>query len=205
MLKVKLCGITKPEDIEAVNIIKPDYIGFVFAKSRRQINRDRAARLKNILNADIKTVGVFVNADIDEIISLCKAGIIDIIQLHGDENNRYINSLRKQIDNKIIKAVRVKSEKDIIKAKKINCDYLLLDAFDKNNYGGSGKAFDWTKIPDDIGPYFLAGGINKDNIIDAVQKYHPYSVDISSGIETDGVKDSRKMYEIMQIVRSIAN
>lgn len=205
MLKVKLCGITKPEDIEAVNIIKPDYIGFVFAKSRRQINRDRAARLKNSLNPDIKTVGVFVNADIDEIISLCKAGIIDIIQLHGDENNRYINRLRKQVDNKIIKAVRVKSEKDIINAKKINCDYLLLDAFDKNNYGGSGKAFDWTKIPDDIGPYFLAGGINKDNIIDAVQKYHPYSVDISSGIETDGVKDSRKMYEIMQIVRSIAN
>lgn len=205
MLKVKLCGITKPEDIEAVNIIKPDYIGFVFAKSRRQINRDRAARLKNSLNPDIKTVGVFVNADIDEIISLCKAGIIDIIQLHGDEGNRYINRLRKQVDNKIIKAVRVKSEKDIINAKKINCDYLLLDAFDKNNYGGSGKAFDWTKIPDDIGPYFLAGGINKDNIIDAVQKYHPYSVDISSGIETDGVKDSRKMYEIMQIVRSIAN
>lgn len=205
MLKVKLCGLTKPEDIEAVNIIKPDYIGFVFAKSPRQINRDRAARLKNMLNPDIKTVGVFVNAQKEEIISLCKDEIIDIIQLHGDEDNRYIDSLRKQVDNKIIKAVRVKSEKDIINAKKINCDYLLLDAFNKNSYGGGGKAFNWTHIPQDIGPYFLAGGLNISNIAQAVKQCRPYSVDISSGVETGGTKDSRKMYEIVQIVRNIAN
>lgn len=201
MTKIKICGLSRLQDIEAVNEALPDYIGFVFADSRRKINMQKAAELKKYLNPKILAVGVFVNAPVNEIVNLCEEQIIDIIQLHGDENCSYLERLKNEIENPIIKAVRVQNQQEIIDAQKFPCEYILLDTFQKENYGGSGKIFDHTLIPKSEKPFFLAGGLNADNIINAMA-YHPYCLDISSGAETDGVKDCKKIKQIVNIVRS---
>lgn len=203
MTKVKICGLSRPADIDMVNETLPDYIGFVFAKSKRQVSEELAEELKSRLNPLIQSVGVFVNEDIDKIICLCKKNTIDIVQLHGDEDDPYINKLKQQITNPIIKAARVKNNEDIKEAEKRNADYLLLDAYKEGQYGGSGDAFDWTVISQVSKPYFLAGGINTTNVIQAVTQMKPYAIDISSGVETDGVKDKNKIIEIITKVRSV--
>ena len=201
--KIKICGLTRQQDIDAVNAILPDYIGFVFAKSRRQINRDTAKALKDNLNSSIEAVGVFVNEEIELIIALCNSNIIDIIQLHGDEDAAYIRRLRLLIPNKIIKAIRVKVLDDIKKANEFPCDYLLLDAYQEDQYGGSGKTFDWSVISNISKPYFLAGGIHSSNILNAQEQCNPYCIDVSSGVETDGYKDATKMKDIVSKIRSV--
>lgn len=201
MSLVKICGLKRSCDIDYANKYKPDYIGFVFAKSSRQVTPQQAEILKEKLSKDIKTVGVFVNEPIENIAMLCNKNIIDVIQLHGDENNDYINQLKKLTDKKIIKAVRVKSSEQVLQAEKLDCDYLLLDAYSKNAYGGLGETFNWDIIPNLAKPFFLAGGLNSDNVSQAIQTVQPYCVDLSSGAETDGFKDEEKIKLIIDKVR----
>jgi len=203
MAKIKICGLMREQDIDAVNTNLPDYIGFVFARSKRQIDVKKAKALKDCLNPSIKTVGVFVNEEINNIIKLCNTKVIDLIQLHGDENEDYIRKLKDYVPNKIIKAVRVRDQEDIKKAMKFSCDYLLLDTYQRGEYGGTGKTFDWSVIPEISKPYFLAGGINSGNIEQAVKQCNPYCIDVSSGVETNGYKDPEKIKEIVAKVKQI--
>lgn len=203
MVKIKICGLSRPVDIQAVNEVLPDYIGFVFAKSRRQISEDRARELKDNLNPSINAVGVFVNEEPSKIIRLCNLDIIDTVQLHGDEDEEYIRKLRLEIPQKIVKAIRVKDCEDIKRASGFPCDYLLLDTYLEQEYGGSGKTFDWSVITEMKKPYFLAGGIHSENALQAMKQCQPYCIDISSGVETDGVKDAYKIIDIVTKIRSV--
>jgi phosphoribosylanthranilate isomerase len=203
MTKIKICGIKRLEDIRYVNEYQPDYIGFIFAESKRRIDESTAFRLKSRLNPSIKAVGVFVNEPIEQIAALCGTRTIDLVQLHGEEDEAYILMLKSLVPNTVIKAVRVGQKGQIEAAQKLPCDYLLLDTFSKEQYGGSGKTFDRRFIPKDCKPFFLAGGLKKENIAEAISDSKPYCVDISSGVETDGVKDERKIKEIIDIVRKL--
>jgi len=200
--KIKICGLSRIQDIEMVNEVLPDYIGFVFAKSSRRVSPEQASELKIALDKRILAVGVFVNAAPNEIVQLCKSNSIDIIQLHGDEDLFYITALKKEVSNPIIKAVRVQSERQILEAQSLPCAYLLLDTYQKGAYGGSGKSFDRSLIPKLEKPFFLAGGLNVGNVKTAIADCHPYCLDVSSGVETDGVKDTNKIKEIVRMVRS---
>jgi len=203
MTKVKICGLSRPIDIDMVNTVLPDYIGFVFAKSRRQVTEVMAKELKERLLPQIQAVGVFVNEELEKIMHLCKDGIIDLIQLHGDEDENYIRELRKGVKNPIIKAVRVRNTKDIEEAAKLTCDYLLLDTYKEGLYGGSGEIFDWSVITKIEKPFFLAGGLHTENILQAISQANPYCIDVSSGVETDGIKDRNKIIDIITKVRSV--
>lgn len=200
-MKIKICGLRTLEDIRIVNWKKPDFVGFVFAPSKRQIDKTRAKELKQALDPDILAVGVFVNAVVEEVAAIAGEGIIDLIQLHGDEGINYIEKLRQLTDKPIIKAIRVRSTEDILKGEQLPCEYLLLDAYKKEQYGGSGQTFDWSLIPEISKPYFLAGGIGEDNVLEVLQKYRPFAVDVSSLVETDGKKDAKKIKRIIEIVR----
>lgn len=197
MTKIKFCGLTRPCDIEAANEIKPDYIGFVFApKSKRRVSYKQAVDLKNLLDKDIKAVGVFLNEDIDQVISLLNLGIIDAAQLHGDESVEYITRIQKETGKPVIKAFQIHSEQDVTCAEKTIADYIILDAGT-----GEGKTFDWALVENFKKPYFLAGGLNPGNVTDAMRKLNPYALDVSTGIETDGFKDKNKMAEFAAAVR----
>lgn len=200
MTKVKLCGLTRLCDIEAANELSSEYIGFVFfEKSRRYVSHERASELKKHLNHDIKAVGVFVNEDVRQIASLLERGTIDIAQLHGSEGEDYIHSLRELTDKPIIKAFRIDSGADISAARECSADFVLLDS----GNGGTGTSFDWQLIMNIERPYFLAGGLNPDNVGDAVKKLNPYAIDVSSGIETNGIKDRVKMTRFVSAAREI--
>nr|WP_320025846.1 phosphoribosylanthranilate isomerase [uncultured Acetobacterium sp.] len=202
MTKIKICGLTRLADIEAVNAVKPDYIGFVFATSKRQVDMETARTLKQALVPGIEAVGVFVNHPVTEIIALAEAGIIDIIQLHGDEDEATVRLLQAQTGLPVIRAFRIKSQADI---KETTADYRLFDTYDPSQYGGSGATFNWELLDDVTGDFFLAGGLNSGNIEAAIKQVKPYCVDISSGVETDGVKDRDKIINIVDIVRKIAD
>ena len=200
MTKIKLCGLKKKEDIASANIFKPDYIGFVFwKKSKRYVDPETARKLKDDLNKDIKAVGVFVDEDPDEVIRLINEKIIDVIQLHGHENESYIKHLRFHTDKPIIKAFIVRNEEDIQLANESIADYVLLDA------GlGEGKNFDWELLKNVNRPFFLAGGLFPENVKEVVHMINPFGVDVSSGIETDGHKDASKMGSFVANVRLAA-
>lgn len=202
MPKIKICGLKRLEDIYAVNEYKPDYIGFVFAGKKRFVSPELAYELKQHLDKNISAVGVFVNAEIEFILKLVESGTIDVIQLHGDEDNSYIKELRSKTSVPIIKAIRVKSADDILASDDIQCDYILLDTYTDNAYGGTGEVFDWSIIPKISRPFFLAGGLTPENIAIAA-KVNPYCLDISSGVETDGFKDKTKIEKAIKIVRSV--
>jgi len=198
MTKIKLCGLTRLCDIETANELTPEYIGFVFApKSRRYIPYERAAELKGHLNNDIISVGVFVNENPKIISSLLDRGIINIAQLHGNEDDKYIQNLHILTDKPIIKAFKINTEQDILFAEKSTADYVLLDS----GNGGSGTIFDWKLTQKLKRPYFLAGGLNINNVKIAIENLKPYAVDVSSGIETNGFKDKNKMCKFVHIVR----
>ena len=200
-MKLKFCGLTRIEDIEAANETRPDYIGFVFADSRRHVSDLDAARLKEHLDPEIKTVGVFVNDEPEAYRGGGEGGgVIDLIQLHGDENEHYIKKLRRLTNAPIIYAVRVETHRDIEEADQLPVDYLLLDTYVKHAYGGSGKTFDWSLIGETSHPYFLAGGLTKKNITRAAQT-GAYALDLSSGIETDDTKDINKMRRVAALVK----
>lgn len=197
MTKIKLCGLSRPCDIEAANQLKPDYIGFVFApKSKRYVTYRKAAELKSRLSPEIKAVGVFVNECPQETAKLLKNGIIDMVQLHGGEAEDDIARLRRLTDRPIIKAFRIETAYDIKAANQSTADYILLDSG-----AGTGTVFDWSLVNSIGRPYFLAGGLDADNVADAVKALRPFAVDVSSGIETDGLKDKAKMAEFIAAVR----
>ena len=198
--KIKICGIRTFKDIEYINEAQPDYIGFVFAKSKRRVDFNLAYILKTELNQHIQAIGVFVNEDIEFIAKLCDRNIIDIVQIHGDENEEYISALKKAVYKPIIKAVRVKERMDTIYN---DIDYTLFDTYNKAEYGGTGESFNWNMIKGYKKPFFLAGGLNNSNVVDAIHSAHPYCVDISSGVETNGVKDRQKIIDIVNLVRSV--
>ena len=197
MTKIKLCGLTRPCDIEYVNELLPEYIGFVFApKSRRYISPEKAEVLREHLDDRITPVGVFVDEKIEVIADLIKRKIIDIVQLHGNESEQYIEDLRRVIDCPVIKAFRIESEADIVSANNSSADYVLLDSG-----GGTGKVFDHSLLKDIARPYFLAGGLTPENVETAIKQLAPFAVDASSSLQTDGFKDKIKMTAFVNAVR----
>ena len=181
MVKIKICGLKRLEDIDVVNKYKPDYIGFVFADSKRKVSHKLASEMKSNLSSGIVSVGVFVDADADEIIKLFDEGL--------KENTNY--------ELKIINAIEMSDEKDLMEYDNSISDYLLLDSGK-----GSGRTFDWNLIRNDLNKdFFLAGGINISNISKAIDEFKPYAIDLSSGVETDGFKDEYKIKEIMEVIR----
>ena len=197
MTRVKMCGMRRMEDIAAANSLMPEYIGFVFAPaSRRYVSPEEAAALRQALRPGIRAVGVFVNEEFGTVARLLAEGIIDIAQLHGDEDEDYISRLREVSGKPVIRAFRVKGEADLRTAEASAADMILLDAG-----AGDGKTFDWSLLSSVSRPYFLAGGLTPENAAEAVRRFHPFAVDVSSGIETDGFKDSEKMRAFMRAVR----
>ncbi|MFV8313447.1 phosphoribosylanthranilate isomerase [Aerococcus viridans] len=203
MVKVKICGLRRPEDIEAANAAKPDYVGFIFVpETKRYVKPDLAASFRRDLAADIQTVGVFVNAPIEEIVAICQAGTIDLVQLHGEEDQAYIAHLKGQVDQHIIKSVAVGDE---LVVDPNQADYLLFDSVSPSR-GGSGKIFDWQIVSSyQEKPFFLAGGLGVENIEEALKVVRPYAVDASSSLETDGVKDPVKMQEFVAKIREVTH
>ncbi|MDE6413035.1 MAG: phosphoribosylanthranilate isomerase [Eubacterium sp.] len=197
MTKIKICGLSRKCDIETANALKLDYIGFVFyKKSKRYVSFEEAKALKAILDTDIKAVGVFVDEPIENVVMLLNNDIINIAQLHGKEDEDYIKELRSKTDKPIIKAFCINSEEDIMKANESTADYVLLDAG-----MGCGNVFDWQYINRINRPYFLAGGLAKENIEQAIELLNPYALDVSSGVETDGLKNKDKMAEFVSSIR----
>ena len=199
-MKLKFCGLTREADIRAANETRPDYIGFVFAESRRRVTDEQVARLRALLSPGIQAVGVFVNDDPTHIALLANRGVIDLIQLHGSESAAYIQRLRTMTAAPIICALRVGKQTDIKRAESNLVDFLLLDTYTKDAYGGSGRTFDWSLIGEVGKPYFLAGGLNESTIPRAMRT-GAYGLDLSSGIETDGVKDAEKMRRVAALVK----
>ena len=198
MAKIKICGLKRLEDIEIVNKYKPDYIGFVFADSKRKVTQNLAGEMKKNLDSSIQSVGVFVDENMDEILKLYNLGIIDIAQLHGSESEEYIKKLKQKSNYqlKIINAIEMDDEKDLLEYDNSIADYLLLDSGK-----GSGKTFDWCLIRKDLKKeFFLAGGLNAENISGAIKEFNPFAVDLSSGVETNGYKDELKIKEVMEAI-----
>lgn len=255
MSRIKICGLKRIEDVYAVNEFKPDYVGFVFAATKRFVSDESAAIMKAALNSDIPAVGVFVNEPIAHIVKLVREKSIDIIQLHGQEDLNYVNQLREALTKEVgsqdkgeisrvplIKVIRIDvtvdekiatekladekladekavnenvyaawkekqteiNRKLILEAKKCEPEYLLFDSKVKGIPGGSGQTFDIANLPDDaeIGlPYFLAGGIDLSNVADLIALKSPFGIDVSSAVETDGLKDAEKIKAMIEAVR----
>lgn len=224
--KVKMCGISKVETIPAVVDAKPDYMGLVFTPSKRQVTVDQAKTLveelhkqyANRYNRDaeqysnqtlihqesIKTVGVFVNETVESLLKIAKEVKLDVIQLHGDEDESFIQTLKEQSNVEVWKAVQVRSAADAEAWIDSSADMLLFDAYHKDERGGTGEVFDWSSLDEFERPFMLAGGINSTNVARAIRTVRPYGIDISSGIETEGVKDDEKIKAFTNIVRTIA-
>lgn len=197
MTKIKLCGLKRERDIDYANALMPDYIGFVFAKkSSRYVTPDKAEALRKSLDDGIVSVGVFVNEDIEAIEQIASRGIIGAVQLHGSEDNEYMKRLRRKVRCPIIQAFRIEGREDIEKANGSDADHIMLDSG-----GGTGESFDHTLINGLKREFFLAGGLDCDNVREAISIYGPYAVDASSSLETDGVKDKNKMAAFVNAVR----
>lgn len=201
MTMIKICGISREEDAEFINAAKPDYAGFIIGVpfSRRNITAEQARYLRNLISSDVKTVGVFVDYRKEDIVNLVECGIIDIVQLHGAEDEIFIKELRQLIpDTEIWKAFVIKSREDIALAELSSADKILLDSGT-----GSGKSFDWSMLADVKRDFILAGGLNCENISSAIAQVRPYAVDVSSGVETDYLKDGAKIQKLCAIVRCL--
>lgn len=197
MTKIKLCGLSRPADIEAANGLGPEYIGFVFwPKSRRYVPPEQAAALKARLSPGIRAVGVFVDEAPETVAGLLQKGIIDLAQLHGSEDEAYLRRLRALTDRPVIRAFRVRTAADVAAAEASTADFVLLDSG-----AGTGTAFDWALLRNISRPYFLAGGLSPENVGDAVRALRPFAVDVSTGIETGGSKDQTKMAAFVAAVR----
>lgn len=197
MTKIKICGLRREQDIRYANELMPDYIGFVFLKGKkRYVTFEEAAHLRSLLDPAIPAVGVFVNEPVENVIRLLQSGTIQIAQLHGQEDEAYAEELRRAGDHCIIRAFAVRSSEDIHRAFAFPADYPLLD-----NGKGTGETFDWSLFQEQEKPFFLAGGLSPENVKEAIECFHPYAVDVSSGVETDGFKDYEKMKAFMDAVR----
>ena len=227
--KVKMCGISNVETIPAIIDAKPDYMGLVFAPSKRQVTVEQAKTLveelykQNVVGNNseveqtepvtsldtassetIKTVGVFVNETVENLLKIAEEVKLDVIQLHGDEDESFIQILKEQSNVEVWKAVQVRSAADAEKWIDSSADMLLFDAYHKDERGGTGEVFDWSSLDEFERPFMLAGGIDSTNVARAIRTVRPYGIDISSGIETEGVKDNEKMKAFTNIVRTIA-
>ena len=198
MTRIKLCGLSRPCDVDAVNDLRPEYVGFVFwEKSRRYVAPELAASLRKNLAAGIQAVGVFVDECPERIAALTGLGVIDVVQLHGSEDNAYISCLRTLTNTPIIQAFRVSSPQDLAEARESTADYVMLDSG-----RGTGTLFDWSIVHGFARPFFLAGGLTPENVAAAIHEINPFAVDVSSGIETQGVKDRAKMTAFVESVRA---
>ena len=227
--KVKMCGISNVETIPAIIDAKPDYMGLVFAPSKRQVTVEQAKTLveelykQNVVGNNseveqtepvtsldtassetIKTVGVFVNETVENLLKIAEEVKLDVIQLHGDEDESFIQILKEQSNVEVWKAVQVRSAADAEKWIDSSADMLLFDAYHKDERGGTGEVFDWSSLDEFDRPFMLAGGIDSTNVARAIRTVRPYGIDISSGIETEGVKDNEKIKAFTNIVRTIA-
>lgn len=197
MTLVKICGLRRACDIEAANELRPDYVGFVFANgSKRYVSPKEAKVLRSMLDPGISAVGVFVDADPSFIEDILDSGTIDMIQLHGNEDGGYIDRLRSSSSAPIVKAFRIGDGMDVDEIMSCPADHIMLDSG-----AGTGNVFDWNMIENMNRPYFLAGGLSADNVEEAIERLHPFAVDVSSGIETDGFKDKTKMAAFVAAVR----
>ena len=198
MTQIKICGLTREADIDYVNEARPDYIGFIlnFPKSRRNLSPEQAAALKSRLSPEIRAVGVFVDRPAEEVIRAAETVGLDVIQLHGHEDDAYIAALRERTNLPVWKAFRVRSAADLSAAERSSADEILLD----NGYG-TGEAFDWSLAGGFNRPFLLAGGLTPERIPQAIRALHPKLVDISSGVETDGVKDRDKILAAVRAAR----
>ena len=210
--KVKMCGISKVETIPAVVEAKPDYMGLVFASSKRQVTVEQAKTLVEALHkqckaqndtVSIKTVGVFVNETLDNLVTIANEANLDVVQLHGDEDEAFIQSLKERTNVEVWKAVQIRSAADAAAWIDSSADMLLFDAYHKDERGGTGDVFDWSCLDTFERPFMLAGGIDSTNVARAIRTVRPYGIDISSGIETNGVKDDEKITAFTKIVKSI--
>lgn len=210
--KVKMCGISKVETIPAVVEAKPDYMGLVFAPSKRQVTVEQAKILIEELHKQcinhydtkvVKTVGVFVNETLDNLVRIADTANLDAVQLHGDEDEAFIQSLKERTNVEVWKAVQIRSAADVEKWIDSSADMLLFDAYHKDERGGTGEVFDWSSLDAFERPFMLAGGIDSTNVARAIRTVRPYGIDISSGIETNGVKDDEKIKAFTKIVNSI--
>lgn len=197
---IKICGLRRKQDIEYANILKLDYIGFIFAKSKREVTKEEAVELKRNLDSNIKVVGIFVNEDIEKVIDIARSVELDVIQLHGDEDSGYIDAIRANLDSnkmktELWKAIRVKNAESLRSIEHLDVEGILLDTYSKEAYGGLGETFDWNIVSDlklDK-KIILAGGIDENNVEMAKKLVKADIIDISSGVETDGFKDFEKM------------
>ena len=217
--KVKMCGISKVETIPAVVEAKPDYMGLVFAPSKRQVTVDQAKILVEELhrgyakkygsdtehdkNDTIKTVGVFVNETVDNLVTIANEANLDAVQLHGDEDETFIQSLKERTNVEVWKAIQIRTAADTEKWIDSSAEMLLFDAYHKDERGGTGEVFDWSSLDAFERPFMLAGGIDSTNVARAIRTVRPYGIDISSGIETNGMKDDKKITAFTKIVKSI--
>ena len=198
MTRIKLCGLSRLCDVDAVNDLRPEYVGFVFwEKSRRYVAPELAASLRKNLAAGIQAVGVFVDECPERIAALTGLGVIDVVQLHGSEDNAYISCLRTLTNTPIIQAFRVSSPQDLAEARESTADFVMLDSG-----RGTGSLFDWSIVHGFARPFFLAGGLTPENVAAAIHEINPFAVDVSSGIETQGVKDRAKMTAFVESVRA---
>lgn len=200
MTRIKFCGMRRPEDITVANEIKPEYVGFVLApRFWRHISRETTKALKTALSPEIQAVGVFVDNPFEEVLSYLQSGIIDIAQLHGHEDNEFIKRIQSESGKKVIKAFKITSAEDLERAYNSPADMVLLDSGT-----GTGELFDHSLIRGFGREYFLAGGLDPENVGEAVRSLAPYAVDVSSGIETDKIKNKEKMRAFAQAVRTNA-
>ena len=210
--KVKMCGISKVETIPAIVDAKPDYMGLVFAPSKRQVTVEQAKILIEELHKQcinhydikvVKTVGVFVNETLDNLVRIADTANLDAVQLHGDEDEAFIHSLKERTNVEVWKAIQIRTAADTEKWIDSSAEMLLFDAYHKDERGGTGEVFDWSSLDAFERPFMLAGGIDSTNVARAIRTVRPYGIDISSGIETNGMKDDKKITAFTKIVKSI--
>ena len=195
--ELKICGLSRLEDIIAVNRHGADYAGFVFCqKSKRYVDPYKANELISLLRADIKPVGVFMDEPLDNVVRIARISGVELVQLHGHESEEYVEYVKRTLDRPVIKAYKASEEGALEKAANSNADYVMIDSG-----AGSGKKFDWNILKDFKRDYFLAGGLDPESVGEAIRMLEPFAVDVSSGVETDGIKDEKKIAEFIEAVR----
>ena len=201
MTKIKICGLRRPQDIEAVNAARPDFAGFVVEVpgSRRSVDKRELRELAGRLKEGILSVGVFVNAPPELVAELLEEGTLDLAQLHGQEDEIYMAELRRLTEKPLIQAFSIQTGQDAEQALESRADYLLLD----QGRGGTGQTFDWSLLPEINRPFFLAGGLGEENLERAIRQVRPWAVDLSSSLETDGQKDPEKILRAVELVRRL--
>ena len=199
MTKIKICGLSRPCDIDYVNEARPDFCGFVLGapKSPRNIPLSRLYELRPRLDSAIIPVGIFVNNPLEQILPPANDQMLGAVQLHGSESPDYIRALKKELSIPVIKAFRVTGPESLREAEESPADWILLD----NGTGGTGRAFDWSLLKDMKRPYILAGGLGPENLAKSIQTLHPWGVDMSSGVESGGFKDKEKILAAVAAVR----